>query len=120
VHVLDSEKNDVASQEINSESESIPKETINVILNNPEHFKKMQEQINSAFSESERQNNDLISKANEGMMKQTMASILMAEEQNDNVIKELMRPVTNKSTRETVDLMCELDRLQSDVATQLK
>jgi hypothetical protein len=119
MQVLEDKEESTYRKKSNSESNSISQEFVSVILNNPEHFKKLQEQINTAFSESERKNDDLISKANERMMKQTIVSILNAEEQNDSVIKELMHSITNKSAKETVDQVHELEILKSYAAAGL-
>ncbi|MGI0073812.1 MAG: hypothetical protein ACREA3_08370 [Nitrosotalea sp.] len=57
--------------------------------------------------QSERQNDGMILKANEHMMNQTMASILKAEERNDNVIKKIIQPAAKKSAK-AVDPVFEL------------
>lgn len=90
-------KNENISRKGNNSPRSVAQEVENTILNNPEHFKKLQEQINSAFSESERRNDDMVLKVKKDMMSHTVASILLAEEQNDNAIAKIMRSITNKS-----------------------
>ena len=105
MQLLESKDEDINKKESNLGDNAISRETVNVILNNPEHFKKLQEKINIAFSESERQNDDVVSKANKSMMRQIMISILKAEEQNDDLINKLMYFVTNKTDKTNKEMM---------------
>jgi hypothetical protein len=90
-------KNECISNKVDNPPRSISQDVENIIFNNPEHFKKLQERINSAFSESERRNDDMVLRVKKDMVGQTVASILEAEEQNDNAIAKIMHPITNKS-----------------------
>jgi transcription termination factor NusB len=108
-------KNDGSKKESKPENKSATQEVMNFLFNNPEHFKKIQEQINNAFSEAEHQNDDMVSKVNEKMMNQAITSILRAEEQNDDTINKIIHSIAKKSDK-SVDPVLELGLLSSDMA----
>ena len=113
---------DVRSESVHKKASStrtVAQEAVNSILNDPEHFKKIQEQISKAFSESEQQNNDMISKVKKDMESHMKASILKAEEQNASAIDKIMDSIADKSKKEDSNLTRKIGRI-SDMISHLK
>ena len=111
---------DSTSAKINNLAKTILQEPVNAILNDPEHFKKMQEKISNAFTKSEQQNDEMISEIEKKAINQMRASILKAEEQNDDAINKIMDSITDKSKIENEDLTQKLGRLSADILDHLK
>ncbi len=112
-------RSESTTKKVNSPAKTVSQDNVNAILNDPEHFKKIQEQISKAFSESEQQNNDMISKIKKDMESKMRASILKADEQNANAIDKIMDAIASKSKKEDSDLTHKIGRV-SDMLSRLK
>lgn len=87
-----------------------------------EQLDEIKENVTNAFSHSECENDEKITKIKENMISQTLTSIMEAERQNDERILKILSssPYCSESVSSTANTRYLLGQMSHDLISQLK